>query len=384
MGLSVRHVPELVFTAFAVWCYWRLTGALIASQPGLPAPWLRFARFAGALWTAMPLPLAVPGVRFLAGNPQWLEWARGLALGWGILAVTLWALSPLLANSRTGSAAFDPARRRLLRRSATLLAAAPAAGTAFGILVGRNELGLTEVEARIEGLPRDLEGLRLVQLSDIHLGAFLDRRQLRRAVELANATRAHLALVTGDLITLRDDFLLECLEELARLRAEAGVLGCLGNHEQTAGCEQRAKREGARLGIEFLRRESRRLRFGSATLWVSGVDFRRRSRDYMRETAPLVQPGEVNLLLSHNPDAFPAAASHGYHLTLAGHTHGGQLAVPGFEQRLNPARILTPYVYGLYREGRSLLFVSRGIGTVAVPARLGAPPEVALIRLCAT
>lgn len=384
MGLSLRHVPELVFTAFAVWCHWRLFGALLASGAGRRCQWQRFARFAGTLWTAMPLPLAIPAVRSLAGNPQWLEWARGLALGWGIVAVTLWALLPLLAGSRVGPTAFDPARRHLLRRSATLLAAAPAAGTAFGILIGRNQLGLTEVEARIEGLPRDLDGLRLVQLSDIHLGAFLDRRQLRRAVELANATRAHLALVTGDLITLRDDFLLECLEELARLRADAGVLGCLGNHEQTAGCEQRAKREGARLGIEFLRRESRRLRFGSATLWVSGVDFRRRSRDYIRETGPLVQPGEVNLLLSHNPNAFPAAASHGYHLTIAGHTHGGQLAVPGLEQHLNPARLFTPYVYGLYRQGRSLLFVSRGIGTVALPARLGAPPEVALIRLCAT
>jgi len=98
----------------------------------------------------------------------------------------------------------------------------------------------------------------------------------------------------------------------------------------------------------------------------------------------LLRSGEMNILLSHNPDAFPAAASQGYQLTLAGHTHGGQLAVPGLSRYLNAARLFTSYVYGLYREGGSLLFVSRGIGTVAVPARLGAPPEVALIRLCAT
>lgn len=384
MGLSLRQVPELVFTAFAIWCHWRLFGAILASGAGGDR-WLRFARLAGCAWTAMPLPFAIPAVRQLLGHPAWLEWARGLALGWAIAAVVLWALRPvLLPSRRLRRAPFDPVRRRLLRSSGALLATAPVAGTAFGILVGRNQLGLTEVDARIEGLPPELEGLRLVQLSDIHLGPFLDRRALRRAVDLANATRAHLAVVTGDLITLRDDHLPECLEELARLRAEAGVLACLGNHEQTAGCEQKAKREGARLGIEFLRRESRRLRFGSATLWVSGVDFRRRGRDYIRETGPLIRPGEVNILLSHNPDAFPAAASQGYQLVLAGHTHGGQLAPPGLSRRLNPARVFTPYVYGLYREGRSLLFVSRGIGTVAVPARLGAPPEVALLRLCAT
>ena len=90
----------------------------------------------------------------------------------------------------------------------------------------------------------------------------------------------------------------------------------------------------------------------------------------------------MNLLLSHNPDVFPVAARKGFDLTLSGHTHGGQVRVEILRQDLNLARFFTPYVDGVYRETSSTIFVSRGIGTIGMPARLGAPPEVALLRLC--
>jgi len=88
-------------------------------------------------------------------------------------------------------------------------------------------------------------------------------------------------------------------------------------------------------------------------------------------------------LLSHNPDVFDVAARQGWDLTIAGHTHGGQISVEILDQQLSASRFFTPYVYGLYRQGRSSIWVTRGIGTVGVPARIGAPPEVALIKLCA-
>ena len=96
----------------------------------------------------------------------------------------------------------------------------------------------------------------------------------------------------------------------------------------------------------------------------------------------LVQPGAFNVLLSHNPDVFPVAARQGYDLTIAGHTHGGQVRVEILRQDLNIARFFTRYVDGLYRHGSSTIFVSRGIGTIGIPARLGSTPEVALLRLC--
>jgi predicted MPP superfamily phosphohydrolase len=97
-----------------------------------------------------------------------------------------------------------------------------------------------------------------------------------------------------------------------------------------------------------------------------------------------VLPGATNSLLSHNPDVFPVAAAKGFDLTIAGHTHGGQINVEILNRDVNIARFFTPYVYGLYRKDRAAAFVTRGIGTIGIPSRLGAPPEVALLRLCAT
>ena len=104
---------------------------------------------------------------------------------------------------------------------------------------------------------------------------------------------------------------------------------------------------------------------------------------YLVGTGVLTEKGCYNVLLSHNPDVFPVAAAQGHDLIISGHTHGGQvnLEIPGMP--LNVARFYTPYIHGTYRKGSSLLYVSRGIGTVGVPLRLGAPPEVNLIRLCA-
>jgi hypothetical protein len=97
----------------------------------------------------------------------------------------------------------------------------------------------------------------------------------------------------------------------------------------------------------------------------------------------LIVPGAVNIMLSHNPDVFPVAASQGYALTIAGHTHGGQVDVEILHQHLNVARYFTPFVQGLYRRGNSSVYVSNGLGTIGVPVRLGAPPEVSVLRLCA-
>jgi predicted MPP superfamily phosphohydrolase len=199
---------------------------------------------------------------------------------------------------------------------------------------------------------------------------------------MANETRAHLALVTGDLITTFRDPLDDCLDILAQLRADAGVFGCMGNHEIYANAEAYVEREGARRGMLFLRSAAAPLRFGNAVLNLVGVDYQRLRRRYLVGAEKLVVPGALNVLLSHNPDVFPVAARQGYDLTIAGHTHGGQIRVELLSADLNPGRFFTPYVDGVYRRGPASIVVSRGIGTIAVPARLGAPPEVSLVRLC--
>lgn len=309
-------------------------------------------------------------------NP-WLDWCRGLSLLWLFCSGILFAAVFVARRAP----AFDPGRRRIL---AGALLAAPAAVASHGLLVERSRFRVTEVDLSFSGLPGGLDGVRIAHLSDIHLGPFLEDRELRRVVAMANELRPQLTVVTGDLITERDDRLSDCLSILKDLRADAGVFGCLGNHENSARCEDRARREGASLGLEFLRQEARDLRFGDAVLRVAGVDYQFREKPYLVGANTLLAEGRFNLLLCHNPDVFPVSARQGWRLTLAGHTHGGQITAGVLQRQLNLARLFTPYVYGAYRKGGAAIFVTRGIGTVGVPARVGAPPEVALIRLCAT
>lgn len=308
---------------------------------------------------------------------DWMAWVRAAAMTWSlasfgfVAALWIWRRTPK----------FNPARRRVLHMAAMTAASAPLAAGGFGAFVERSSLRPTLIDLRIAGLPPDLNGLRFAQLTDIHLSPFLSAKELARAVAMANEFRPHLSLVTGDMITERSDPLDLCLRLLAGLRAEAGVYGCLGNHEGYAGVENYAAAEGRRLGIHLLRNQRLALPFGSAILNLAGVDYQKMGSRYMEGQAGLVQPGAFNVLLSHNPAVFPNAARQGHQLVLAGHTHGGQITLEALGLPLNVARIYTPYVYGPYQLRGATLFVSRGIGTVGIPVRLGAPPEVALIRL---
>jgi predicted MPP superfamily phosphohydrolase len=260
----------------------------------------------------------------------------------------------------------------------------PAAVVGYGTFIQRFRLTLREQDIQIPNLPADLHGLRLAQLTDIHLSPYLSVTELERAVAMANEARPHLALVTGDLITTANDPLDACLDALAGLKAEAGVFGCMGNHEIYADAEEYTQVQGAKRGMRFLRQEGGVLRFGSAALNLAGVDYQKMHGVYLRGAEKLVAPDAFNILLSHNPDVFPVAVRQGYQFIVAGHTHGGQVRVEILRQDLNVARFFTPYVDGLYRDGSASIFVSRGIGTIAIPTRLGAPPEVAVLKLCRT
>jgi predicted MPP superfamily phosphohydrolase len=132
----------------------------------------------------------------------------------------------------------------------------------------------------------------------------------------------------------------------------------------------------------FLRRASTELKFGNSRINLVGVDYQRRHAPYLVGVEKFVQPGAFNLLLSHNPDVFPVAANQGFDLTLAGHTHGGQINVEILGENLNPADFITPYTKGLYTKPNSAIYVTSGLGTIGMPVRLGAPPEITLLRLC--
>lgn len=278
---------------------------------------------------------------------------------------------------------FRESRRGFLRAFSTAACAAPPAVLLFGI-VTRNEFEVKEQALVVPRLPPDLNGLRIVHLSDPHVGPFFSLRQWERALAAANELRPDLAVVTGDLITTERDPLEESIRSLAKLRTTAGLFGCHGNHEYFAGVQDQATRLGAELGIRFLRRQTAELRFGKHTINLVGVDYQRFRRPYLVGTEELVSTGDLNILLSHNPDVFPVAAGQGFDLVFSGHTHGGQVNVEILHRQLDIARFFTPYVKGLYREAGSSVYVSPGLGTIGIPVRLGAKPEVTLHTLCAS
>lgn len=305
------------------------------------------------------------------------QYLRAAALLWSLFApftLGLWLLS------RRAFPPHQPARRAAMRSLALL----PAAGAIHGIKTGRSQFQVRHQKICFPNLPEALQGLRMVQLSDIHYGPFLSAAELKRVVGMANELDGDLLFITGDLITRTDDLLPECLAILKNLRAASPILGCMGNHEAYAACEDALEQQASRFGWKFLRHSRQTIQLPGARLNIAGVDYEWKKKDYLSRAAGLIEPGAFNLLLAHNPDVFPRAAELGFQLTLSGHTHGGQVDVELLDQHLNVVRVFTPYTRGLYNMGNSQCFVNSGVGAIGVPLRIGAPPEVALIELCAS
>jgi predicted MPP superfamily phosphohydrolase len=301
----------------------------------------------------------------------------------------------------------NPSRRYFFRAATAAAGAAPFLGAMYGFATERLNYQVRRVEIPIAKLPPALDGMKIAQLSDIHLSGYMPRAQVRRAVDMANELGADLAVVTGDFITGASDPLEDCIDEVRQLRAPLGVWGCNGNHEIYAHAEDAAQFFFAQAGMKLLRDENAQLTFNGARFNLLGVDYQRertaggRRLQMLANAAPLVRRDMPNILLSHNPNSFNRAVELGIELTLSGHTHGGQIQVEILDHRLSPARFITDYIAGLYRRplgadskltsselvasGNSLvpahLYVNRGLGTVGAPVRLGVPPEISLIVL---
>jgi uncharacterized protein len=377
MGFNPHYLPDIVVGLF---CFVLACILWFWARP-LPLRWRRLssAVLAGTLClVAFGASLATARVSRRLPSPV-VAWGRFT----GIVSAGILIYGFVLVAGARAAGGFDPQRRRALRTAAAVAAALPAGVGAFAI-ARRDNLRYREVDVPLPPHAAGLKGLRIVQLTDFHMGAFVDERLVRRAVGLANGAGAHLAFVTGDFISTKGDPLDRCLDILRGLRAEGGIYGCNGNHEIYAEAQRYTQERGARLGIRILRDEAVPLTFNGMAVNLAGIDYQRRGTRYLEGMEDLVVPGAFNLLLSHNPDLFPAAAAKGFDMTVAGHTHGGQVTLEFIHPSLNVVRFATPYVYGLYTINDRRLWVSRGIGTIGVPARLGAPPEVVCLRFCAT
>jgi uncharacterized protein len=248
-----------------------------------------------------------------------------------------------------------------------------------GITAVRGRPRLVRRTVRIENLPPELDGYRIGHLSDVHCGAETPGTRVERWVRRLNALDLDLVAVTGDLITRGDSHVDVVARALGGLRARDGVFACMGNHDYfTDGADgNRLARALEDNGLAVLRNRGVTVR---DKLFVAGVDDTWTSRDDMNAALRDRPPAMPVVLLAHDPDLYPQAQARDVDLTLSGHTHGGQIAVPGV-RRLSLARFITQFTAGLYRQGRSTLYVNRGAGTTGPPVRLGAPAELAVLTL---
>jgi predicted MPP superfamily phosphohydrolase len=232
----------------------------------------------------------------------------------------------------------------------------------------------------VPGLPAAFEGYRIAQLSDLHCGPFTPPGRIRRWVQAANELGADLTAVTGDLITSGSDYVPAVAAELGALRSPDGVVACMGNHDYFTDGERFA-RELSDQGLQVLRNRGFAVEREGAQLYLAGVDDTWTHRHDLDRALAGRPDGAPVVLLAHDPALFPAAAARGVALTLSGHTHGGQLAIPLAPRRWNLARFTTPFTAGLYRIGDNVLYVNRGLGTTGPPIRFGVRPELTLLTL---
>jgi|SRR5579875_464328 len=285
----------------------------------------------------------------------------------------------------------SPSRRDFFQQAATGLAAAPFLAGAYGIVYGRLDIKITHPRIALPHLPRSFEGFRILQLSDLHIGPFMTAREIRTIVQISNRLKPDLIALTGDFVTWDPSTQYDVVEALSGLRAPYGIFGCLGNHELWTGTEDSITLLFAAQGIRILRQEQTLVREGIDSLNLIGVDFETHSRfgpyaegrvnTYLEGIDRMVSADTVNILLSHNPNTFDRAAELGIDLSLAGHTHGGQIALELAGVNISPALLVTPYVSGWFRKERGQLYVNRGIGTIGFPIRIGAPPEITVYHL---
>jgi len=241
----------------------------------------------------------------------------------------------------------------------------------------KRHLVLSQAEIAIEGLGAGLDGLRVLLVSDVHAGPFVSPAALRATFDKLAAVEPDLVLLGGDLTTTHAREFVSHRAAFDRLRAPLGVFAVLGNHDHYSRDPERLRLLLEEAGIAVLHNRAVILRRGGASLALAGVDdFLLGESDLDAALAGTESPV---LLLSHNPDLFFEAMRRGVALMLSGHTHGGQIRVPGLPVLVRQSRFRLDE--GRFARGGTELVVSRGLGSVGLPWRVACPPEAVLIRL---
>jgi hypothetical protein len=239
------------------------------------------------------------------------------------------------------------------------------------------EVEINEFLFRHHRVPDVLDGVRIAQITDVHLGRWVKPRHIQQIVDHVNESDTDLVALTGDYVGYNKSDMVPCLETLANL--EPPSYGVLGNHDHWTSTEE-SIRAFEIAGIPLLSNVSTRMRLRGTEIDVVGVD------DHVTRNADVdkafqnIEGERFCLTLNHVPAIAPACAEHGAHLILSGHTHGFQFNVPRLTHRI-AEQFGTEYYAGPYRIGQAYLYISRGLGSASWPWRLRAKPELTFFEL---
>ncbi|MBW2460446.1 MAG: metallophosphoesterase [Deltaproteobacteria bacterium] len=387
-------VPLLAFLTVAslIWgtAHWYV-GRRVLRPLELPGPKRRRA-WRLIIAAAAVGPLTMVSARFIA-DAWWitpLRWVSYIYMGFFSVLFALSVVRDLafgaerLVRRMTGAEAPDSARRRfLLNGSNAAFLGTSGVLSGFGLYEAHRVPEVVEVDVPVPGLVPGLEGYRIAQISDIHIGATIKGPWLREVVARVNGLDADLIAVTGDLV---DGSVAERgrdVAPIADLAAPDGVYFVTGNHEYYSGVLEWCD-EVARLGLTVLNNAHRVVERGDVTMVVGGVtDFRADRHLESHQSDPDAAlagapPADFKLLLAHQPKSIVGAARAGFDLQLSGHTHGGQF----FPWSLFVG-LAHPFTEGLGLHDRTHIYVNRGTGYWGPPHRAGVPSEITLLRLVA-
>lgn len=350
---------------------WRLLPALDLNTAGL------VLAIGGLLMSTCLVPLGLLA-RFLIVRQALADrfsWLGGLAMGLFSSVLVLTVLRDI---------------GRLVADAPSL--AEPTAIAVFGLasfftLVGyvnaRRVAGVVRVDIPLTGLPKELEGFTIVQLSDIHVGPTIKRDYVQAIVDRVNQLDADLVAITGDVVDGSVEQLRADTAPLGNLHSRHGSYIVTGNHEYYSGAAAWI-REFGRIGLRGLHNEHVVITHRGARFVLAGVtDFSAGAFDAAQASDPIAAlagspPDLPRILLAHQPRSATAAEAAGFDLQLSGHTHGGQFWPWNFFVPLQQ-----PFTAGLHRHGRLSVYTSRGTGYWGPPKRFGAPSEITVLRLVA-
>jgi uncharacterized protein len=359
----------------------------LVRDPGLTGIWRVVATAALFLLAAgMPLALYLGRRHPQAGSA--LAWPAFVWMGLMFLlfvsfvGVDLVRLAAWLARGPR-SAPLDPGRRLVAARlAAGAVSALSGSLTAVAVRAATGPVAVRRVEVTLARLPRMQDGLRIAQITDVHVGPTIGRAFVEDLVRRVNALAPDVVAITGDLVDGTVAELGAAVAPLAELRARHGVFFVTGNHEYFSGAEPWLA-ELSRLGVRVLRNERVSIGVGADAFDLAGVEDRSAERfggppheEAMARALGDRDPAREVVLLAHQPRSFAEAKRHGVGLQLSGHTHGGQVWPFGLIVRLSQ-----PFIAGLHREGDAQIYVSRGTGYWGPPMRLGAPAEITEVVL---